>query len=275
MLLKTDADGFEEWREYYGTEWSDNVAIVENTADGNYVFGSEEGNDSWDHSHPVITKVGQNGEVIWSKIYGDEGTSQAVNSIKLLPDGGFLACGVSNASQEDVMGFILRTDADGNEYFFRKYYETEGNYCYLTDIIQDSQGYFVATGDLWPDPGISQDAWALRVDSCGCLVPGCGGDDCLGDNDDHTANSISFRVGPNPATHFINVYIDQLNGSTEDLSLEVYNLTGQMVHKSRRVFNDTTHMIDVGQWSPGIYILTLRSPSGIIRTEPIEVLDSE
>ncbi len=269
MLIKTDSEGFEEWREYYGTEWSDYVAMVENTADGNYIFGSEEVLDNWDHSHPVITKMDTNGEIIWSKLYGDEGTSQAVNSLKLLPDGGFIACGVSNASQEDVMGFVLRTDADGNEYWFRKYYETEGNYCYLTDIIQDSQGYFVATGDLFPDPGISQDAWALRIDSCGCLIPGCGGEECFVGINNELKQNISIQIGPNPATHFINVYLAGINNSA---SLEVYNLQGQRIHQSKKVFDDTTNMIDVSSWTAGIYLVSLRINGVILKTERVEVL---
>lgn len=269
MLIKTDSEGFEEWREYYGTEWNDFVAMVENTADGNYIFGSEEVLNSLGFSKSILTKVDQEGEVIWTKQYGDIGTAQHVNSIKLLPDGGFIACGVSNATNEDVMGFVLRTDADGNEYWFRKYYETEGNYCYLTDIIQDSQGYFVATGDLFPDPGISQDAWALRIDSCGCLVPGCGGDECFVGINDELKQNISFQIGPNPATHFINVY---LAGITNSASLEVYNLQGQRIHQSKKVFDDTTHMIDLSSWTAGIYLVSLRINGVILKTERVEVL---
>jgi hypothetical protein len=272
MLIKTDANGFEEWRQVYGTQWNDFVAMVENTADGNFIFGSEEILNATNTAKPMITKVDPEGEVIWSKLYGDPGMAQHVNSIKLLPDGGFIACGVSNANLEDVMGFVLRIDADGNEYFFRKYYETEGNYCYLTDIIQDSQGYFVATGDLFPDPGISQDAWALRLDSCGCLVPECGGNDCLVGMDEFASEGIEFRVGPNPANQFMNVFLSGFSSATKDASLEVYDMMGKRIHLAKKVFDDTTHMIDVAGWQSGMYLVVLRARGEVIVTQRVEVV---
>jgi hypothetical protein len=272
MLIKTDSEGFEEWREYYGTDYNDYVAMVEYTADGNYIFGTDGILNSLNLSRPSLTKVNTLGEEIWTKYYGDVGMAQPVNSIKILPDGGFIACGVSNSTTEDVMGFVLRTDADGNEYFFRKYYETEGNYCYLTDIIQDSQGYFVATGDLFPDPGISQDAWALRLDSCGCLVPGCGGNDCLVGIDESESEGIEFRTGPNPANQFINVFLSGFPSATKDFSLEVYDMMGKRIHQGKKVFDDTTHMIDVASWQSGTYLVVLRFQGEVVSTQRVEVL---
>ena len=80
---------------------------------------------------------------------------------------------------------------------------------------------------------------------------------CIKDNNNSTStlylNTGSFKVYPNPAHDklFINI-----NKSIGPERIEAFNMQGQMVF-STILSGTTTHVIDVKNWPPGIYVVRL------------------
>ena len=274
MLVKTDSEGNQQWKKYYGGEFSDHYAIVENSNDGNFVFGGQLANNSSFGSKAWVYKVDPSGEEIWSHEYGEDGNGQYVNTIKLLPNGDYLVLGVDHAIGEDVMGFLLRIDTDGNEKWYRRFAQTEGNWCYLTDVIVDTEGYFVCTGDLFPDLDLTQDIWGFRVDSCGCLIPGCGGLNCNTIDIDEKTNSsdLGFILGPNPADRSLNVFLQDVSYNLDNCEFVLYNLFGQEILSFVTKYADTSYMTDVSGLASGSYILAMRVNYHIVHSEVVEIL---
>ncbi len=278
-VVKTDAQGMQEDIGYYGTGYEGLFAHVANTADGNYMFGGmkKTGDDDY---QSMICKLDTNLETLWCNTYNSPGPDCYVNSLKLLPDGNFIACGVDR-SNYTMFGYILKIDPDGNIIWKRKYAQTEDNWCYLNDVILTSDGGYFLTGSLAPDfdLGLTQDIWGLKVDSYGCLVPGCQNnewqepphllDSAL--NASGTNATFGFSIYPNPTSQFVNVFVGLTPAlsKAEGVRFELIDMQGRMVKSFSPQLTDATYMLDVEDLPAGVYLLKLLVDEEVVTTEKI------
>jgi hypothetical protein len=146
------------------------------------------------------------GFVIWDELYGGVHPFQALFSAKETPSGDLIACGVSEESGF-MQGVLLRTTAQGDSVWMRKYWYQDSIYTQGTgqfyDVLPTPDGGFIATGPTYryqpvqPNfpPGYSQDAWVVKVDADGCIVPGC---NSVGITEQATNLLDALRIWPNP-----------------------------------------------------------------------------
>ena len=117
MLVKTDADGEEEWSQVYGGDSSEFCYDVIQTADGGYaiVGGTQSfGAGGWDF---YIVKTDEDGEEQWSRTYGSHRDNEC-RCIIQTRDGGFVLGGRSLGPHDDFYGqmlYVVRTDNEGEE----------------------------------------------------------------------------------------------------------------------------------------------------------------
>ncbi len=140
FLIRTDADGAEEWRQVLpGMK----VSSVAETADGDYVAigwlwnpaGSE--NDTT----TVIMKTDGNGTPVWNRTF--PGT--AANAGLVTADGGYIVGGTKSPFENDIGdAFLIRLDADGNTLWHRNYGAPV-----IFDIEETDDGLFVYSGNYW------------------------------------------------------------------------------------------------------------------------------
>jgi hypothetical protein len=140
FLIRTDADGAEEWRQVLpGMK----VSSVVETADGDYVAigwlwnpaGSE--NDTT----AVITKTDGNGMPAWNRTF--PGT--AANAGLVTADGGYIIGGTKSPFNNDIGdAFLVRLDADGNTLWHKNYGAPV-----IFDIEETDEGGFVYSGNYW------------------------------------------------------------------------------------------------------------------------------
>ncbi|MFO0360365.1 MAG: hypothetical protein ACK500_00950, partial [Flavobacteriales bacterium] len=198
-VIKTTADGTQQYLKYHGNEFKCYIAMVDNASDGNYYFGGriqiDENND-----YSQVCKLDAELDTIWCKVYGNHGPDCRVNCLKLLPDGNVIICGMDR-SDFTMYGYISKLDPDGNELWYRKYSQTEDNWCFFYDVIQTADGGYFLTGSLSPEVDLTQDIWGLKLDDMGCLVPGC---DTLVHAPERDA-SWGVSIYPNPTSQFVNV----------------------------------------------------------------------
>jgi len=142
VLVKTNSEGIEEWREIYGGQkgdWGDSFKL---TSDGGYIIASTV--DKGTHKDIWVIKYDSERNHQWDRWYGGEG-EEVVSSIQQTSDGGFLVCGTTSsfgAGSHDV--YFLRLDTDGSLVWDKAFgglsYE-EGYHA-----IETPEGFIVATG---------------------------------------------------------------------------------------------------------------------------------
>jgi hypothetical protein len=264
LVIKTDSLGNEEWRKHFGNQYDNGDAIVANTDDGKFIFCGSQYVNSTFNSQPQVIKLDTDGDTIWSKLYGSPGMSKSARSIELLPDGGFVFAG-SDRFQGVHYGQIRKIDADGNEIWYRRYTHTDGVDCWFNDVTPTSDGGYILTGLLGGDQdlGIEQDMWAMKVDSYGCLVPGC---ELINVDEQHPT---VMSIYPNPCDDFINVYVEAMHVDNCELSL--YDVHGKLIRSSPVRQSGNTLLLESNSLPDGIYVLNLSVDGKVMSSEKVVV----
>jgi len=168
-LIKTDANGCEEWNRTYGESNFDLAKQVKQTQDGGYILigsiqlGSDSG-DFW------LIKTDSVGSVEWSQNFGGPGGDSGESVIQL-SDGGYLIAGQKYVNPKTNWdGVLIKTNKTGVEEWNHSYGGDQiDGICDIKETIDD--GYilcgstcsFVEPSHMW-DP---YDAWLIKTNSEG------------------------------------------------------------------------------------------------------------
>jgi len=167
-LLKTDANGNEQWNRTIGRAGYDYVNSVQNTLDGGYILAGMK--DSWTGSDAWLLKTDANGNEQWNKTFGLDGLDR-VNSVVQTSDGGYVLAGqIDTAKNPDFKGQILyenydawlfKTDANGN----LEWTKTIGGLKRDTAnfVQQTSDGGYIIAGTTESDSSGDSESWLVKV----------------------------------------------------------------------------------------------------------------
>jgi len=112
FLIKTDADGHEQWNKTYG--WPARYSgfySVQSLPDGYVCAGFIDLNG---YSTPWLVRTDESGNMIWNRTYlFNPGDSLMTFDAACTADGGFILTGYVDAQISS--GWILKTDSEGNE----------------------------------------------------------------------------------------------------------------------------------------------------------------
>ena len=198
--IKLNMSGDIIWQKCYGgtsREYSIGSAI---TSDGGFIMnghglsfdGDVTGNHGWDY---WVVKADIDGNIQWQKCYGgsdlDYGT--VVNQTS---DGGYILGGQAYSSDGDKTGYyglqdywIVKINSVGDLEWQNSFGGSDEDYC--RDVIQTSDGSYIATGVVYSDDGMIIDShggsecWVVKINPDGSpsweKVYGSSGSD-LGEN---------------------------------------------------------------------------------------------
>lgn len=155
-LIKTDANGNEEWNRTYGGE----TCSVQQTSDGGYILAGNTPsyglivNDAW------LIKTDSNGNKQWNKTYKEKGIAYSVQQTS---DGGYILVGFTNtygASLGD--GWLMKVDKNGNIQWNKTFGGKDYDKFYSVQQTKES-GYIISgkTGSYGVD---GYDAWLIKTD---------------------------------------------------------------------------------------------------------------
>ncbi|MFC2082189.1 FlgD immunoglobulin-like domain containing protein [Bacteroidota bacterium] len=161
-LIKTDADGNEQWSKTFGDDGWEYANALLQSDDGGYLvlgyttsFGSQE-------KDIYLVKTDASGNEVWTKRYGGI-NSETGRDISKTSDGGYIICGDSetNSNGENDL-FIVKIDELGNETWSNHFgYSLPewGN-----SIIQTSDGGYIAAGCLYSSSTGNMDYYVIKID---------------------------------------------------------------------------------------------------------------
>ncbi len=163
-LVKTNLNGYEEWKKSFGGTADDKAYSVQQTSDGGYVLAGRTksyGNGSWD---AWLLKADSSGNEEWNMTFGDIHDEEARAVLQL--DDGYILAGITTsygAGSEDV--WLVKTDSQGKEEWKKTFGGTADDEAYSVQQTLDD-GYILA-GRTWSYGAGSWDAWLLKTNSNG------------------------------------------------------------------------------------------------------------
>ncbi len=276
FLVKLDAQGNVLWRRYWPRLSGYNNILI--TPSGHVIVVGYVQYDivewpGWTEQRALVVKYAPNGTQVWAKepIQSD-GYMRPCGFTDgfVQPDNSIIACGTMRTSETLDKGMIFKFDPDGEVIWSRlySYYDGPwpGNDQVFNDVEPTSDGGFILTGGVtrfidstYTHP---EKLWLVKLDSLGCLVPGCQLIDDTGINDIALNLNQYFSIWPNPVmgTGQVEVSFDPPQGftATGTLRLVLLDALGRKVHDGPWPSHGNTRAaISLQDLSSGIYHIHL------------------
>jgi len=164
-VIKTDENGMEQWNMTYGGNGYDTGSDVIETRDGHFVIvgGIKPTGKSWRDA--CIMKIDDQGNVIWTKLYGGSDLDVATSVIQTADESYVLAAttqsyGLSPAGGSEA--WILKLDKMGNM-IWNKTIGGRGTDTF-SDLIETVDGGFILGGATESFGLQGWDAWLVRCE---------------------------------------------------------------------------------------------------------------
>ncbi len=164
-MIKTYANGIEQWHKTFGDTSNDVGYSVQQTSDGGYIIAGYTYSFSAGNADVYLIKTDANGNQLWYKTFGD--TSRDIgNSVQLTPDGGYIITGNTwsfGAGKSDV--YLIKTDTNGNQ----QWYKTFGglNLDYGESVQPTSDGGYIIAGFTNSYGAGKKDVFLIKTDTYG------------------------------------------------------------------------------------------------------------
>jgi hypothetical protein len=243
---------------------------------------------SWDglfYRLPLILKTDYSGNHLWAvPLSGSDTQFQSCEHIVKSPDGGYLAAAwqyEENPPDPELNGnfnwnaWLIKVSQEGVLEWERFYHfvESTNDKHRVYDLKATSDGGYIFCGDAIDEDvetngQVIQQGWLVKVDGCGCLVPGCDVDCTVSTHNDKAEQKKYFIFGPNPVSQYLNIYFFE---AQQDAKLVVYDMTGKQLDSFVPRTGNTTYMLDVEHYAAGTYVLSLQEDGRVMQSERIVV----
>ena len=166
-LIKTDANGNEEWNQVFGGGGYQAANCVQQTEDGGYIVSSYTTPycphpwDAW------LIKTDQNGILEWDQTYGGEGGEYGAG-VQQTEDGGYIFAGFTDSYGAGLQDFwLVKTDQNGTEEWNQTYGGSGADEASSVQLTND--GGYVLVGFTESYGAGSKDFWLVKTDATGNL----------------------------------------------------------------------------------------------------------
>jgi Secretion system C-terminal sorting domain len=231
----------------------------------------------------IVLKMDTLGNTHWARTFGEyeEFRRKDFTNVVQTCDGNYVAGGtwVSTPGSEEIpegqsdqdvdeFAYILKLDRETGEIIWERKYrflEIYGDQHTLIDMKATLDGGVIFCGEARDSyqilEGPIQQGWLVKLDECGCLVPGCDTlcsyVGCASDKPFFPVVPSHFIVGPNPASQFINIYFAGGDLDLTQTHFDMYDIQGRLVYSFAPDAADTTYMLSTEKFAGGTYVLLL------------------
>ncbi len=279
VLTKLDSLGNLEWdylspenEDWFGTLGglvvNENFEIIFGTAKGKAIpINSDSEYFVWDW---CMVKMDTSKNILWRTYFRpyaeplDENSTHLWNMIPLRNQQGYVAVGQNLIPGPDYHGWLVKVAENGDSLWMRSYNFEGTNIVYeLKDIKEDLDGSLIMVGEYRDINGgdVGQKAWLLKVDSYGCLIPGCQ----LVSTDEVDSEEVNFILYPNPAKDFLSFYCS-FSPVMKEMAYSIIDNEGRALFRSGRLESNITSIYSVQNMIPGVYSLSLTSGTRIVKS---------
>lgn len=267
VLVRSDTNGTQIWRRTLTDEapgWYKSVVALCDSSVLCLGVGRPDENAYGNFS--LAIKYDTNGNVVWRKdLYESESDSwpSTFHAGYEAQDGSLILAGWYRSFAIRDAGLIVKLTADGDTLWHRFYSHYPGAAYHKDQIFWDvkptSDGGMVLTGETNSDDYDYAQLWLLKLDSMGCLVPGCGS---VGVQEYTDLFNGKLVVAPNPASDRVSVALDltegvDVSGQVRAVLLDEF---GRMVLEQtvQQNLNQLRATLDVSALPAGTYYLHVR-----------------
>ncbi len=257
-VQRTDALGQLHWRASWGDEFEEGATSLTMLSSGYPLVIGGNTYDIDGHRRAYLAVLDTvDGSFVWEKEYSGSGQRAIFFAAKECPEGSLIAAGGS-FENNDQHGLLLHATAQGDSLWMRAYLYVdsieEGSEGRFHDVLPTGDGGFIAAGYAYSTQNYSQDAWVVKVDSLGCIVPGCDG---TGVTELVTNLLGAITLSPNPAHGEVQVRLDlPANLKHEALDLSIVGMDGRVMRRMAWLGNGKNTMrVVVRDLSAGLYTL--------------------
>jgi hypothetical protein len=111
----------------------------------------------------------------------------------------------------------------------------------------------------------------LKLDSLGCLEPGCGETEYLTDTKEATfINGRDILIYPNPATDYVNIQLP-INYTKDNMSAFIVSINGKTLKKIDIVSRETR--LTLPKVTTGIYFVIITKGNEIIVSKRFQIIN--
>ena len=172
-LVKTDGNCDLVWDKTFGGSGNDVAYTLQQTAEGGYIIGGYTGSFGSGRENVYLIKTDADGNELWSRTfepedYGDNLESAVGYEVRQTADGGYVIIGwVKNVISSWVL--LIKTDADGNETWWKTFMSSAGNVNQGHSVQQTSDGGYITAGRITISPGMSPGSYGyvIKTDASG------------------------------------------------------------------------------------------------------------
>lgn len=145
LLIKTDTDGNEMWRNTYS---SGDASGVKETSDGGLILAGVR-LDVGDYDAKLV-RTDSEGNQVWNRIYGVPTLDEAASAVVQAVDGGFVFAGSTDLRVGDMGdAWLVKVDSDGNEVWSQTYGGPNQDQAF--DLVRTKDYCYAYTGAYWRD----------------------------------------------------------------------------------------------------------------------------
>ena len=164
-LIRTNSFGIIEWELEYGTDEDEIGRSIEQTVDGGFIISGQTVSPNTGFNFVYLLKINSQGVEEWEKSYGGEGDDIAYSVMQDV-DGGYLIAGVTRSNGDfDGDGFLMKTDTDGNQIWYKTYGGNQTDIFYEVSSTNDDG--FLLVGQTNSYGNGANDAYLVKVSSNG------------------------------------------------------------------------------------------------------------
>jgi hypothetical protein len=262
FVIKIDSLGNQKWKKTFGgTIGNDIFPRIRSLKNGDFLLTTGLKTSANGLKKAYIARLSPTGSKLWDKYYPVEQWHSWFWFSTELPNGNLVNAGGlmefdSTINNYTELGTLTNTDAQGNLIWQRKYYTRHDRNNYFFGMIPTSDAGFLMYGFAFNDNNDQQDAWAVKVDSLGCLEPGCAGSVAAPE----PGAAIGLKVWPNPAVNWLTV--EAQDGLL--LGLRLSDMSGRVIEDVQffRQHAEQEYRLSLAALPPGVYLLSVRTDKG-------------